>query len=140
MTYWEALDWLYTRRRAGERGTHRVRALLARLGHPEGAFPAVHVLGTNGKGSVVAYLEAAFRARGLLYGAYTSPHLLDFRERVRTHLGLVPEERVVAFVEWAKGGAWEEPPGFFDLATALAFQHFKEVGVCLLYTSDAADE
>ncbi|WP_022798980.1 bifunctional folylpolyglutamate synthase/dihydrofolate synthase [Thermus islandicus] len=131
MTYREALDWLYGKRRQGPRGTERVRALLARLGHPEGAFPAVHVLGTNGKGSVVAYLEAAFRARGLLYGAYTSPHLLDFRERIRTHLGLIPEERVVGFVEWARGEAWEEPPGFFDLATALAFQHFREVGVAL---------
>jgi hypothetical protein len=89
MTYREALGWLYARRREGGRGTHRVRALLARLGHPEGAFPAVHVLGTNGKGSVVAYLEAAFRARGLPYGAYTSPHLLDFRERIRTHLGQI---------------------------------------------------
>jgi dihydrofolate synthase/folylpolyglutamate synthase len=131
MTYREALGWLYGRRREGERGTHRVRALLARLGHPEGAFPAVHVLGTNGKGSVVAYLEAAFRARGLPYGAYTSPHLLDFRERIRTHLGQIPEREVVAFVEWAKEEAWEEPPGFFDLATALAFRHFKEVGVAL---------
>jgi len=131
MTYKEALGWLYARRREGGRGTHRVRALLARLGHPEGAFPAVHVLGTNGKGSVVAYLEAAFAARGLAYGAYTSPHLLDFRERIRTHLGQIPEAEVVAFVEWAKEEAWEEPPGFFDLATALAFRHFKEVGVAL---------
>ena len=131
MTYREALDWLYARRREGGRGTHRVRALLARLGHPEGAFPAVHVLGTNGKGSVVAYLEAAFRARDLPYGAYTSPHLLDFRERIRTHLGQIPEGEVVAFVEWAKEEAWEEPPGFFDLATALAFRHFKEAGVAL---------
>jgi dihydrofolate synthase/folylpolyglutamate synthase len=131
MTYREALGWLYARRREGGRGTHRVRALLARLGHPEGAFPAVHVLGTNGKGSVVAYLEAAFRARGLPYGAYTSPHLLDFRERIRTHLGQILEAEVVAFVEWAKEEAWEEPPGFFDLATALAFRHFKEAGVAL---------
>jgi len=131
MTYREALGWLYGRRRQGPRGTERARALLARLGNPEEAFPAVHVLGTNGKGSVVAYLEAAFRARGLPYGAYTSPHLLDFRERIRTHLGQIPEREVVAFVEWAKEEAWEEPPGFFDLATALAFRHFKEAGVAL---------
>lgn len=98
MTYEEALAWLYARRRTGERGTHRVRALLARLGHPEAGFLAVHVLGTNGKGSVVAYLEAAFRAAGLAYGAYTSPHLVDFRERIRTHLGPVPREAVVRFV------------------------------------------
>ena len=131
MTYEEALAWLYARRRTGERGTHRVRALLARLGHPEAGFLAVHVLGTNGKGSVVAYLEAAFRAAGLAYGAYTSPHLVDFRERIRTHLGPVPREAVVRFVAWAREEAWEEPPGFFDLATALAFLHFRERGVAL---------
>ncbi|BDG19528.1 bifunctional folylpolyglutamate synthase/dihydrofolate synthase [Thermus thermophilus] len=131
MTYEEALAWLYARRRTGERGTHRVRALLARLGHPEAGFLAVHVLGTNGKGSVVAYLEAAFRAAGLAYGAYTSPHLVDFRERIRTHLGPVPREVVVRFVAWAREEAWEEPPGFFDLATALAFLHFRERGVAL---------
>ena len=131
MTYEEALAWLYARRRTGERGTHRVRALLARLGHPEAGFLAVHVLGTNGKGSVVAYLEAAFRAAGLAYGAYTSPHLVDFRERIRTHLGPVPREAVVRFVAWAREEAWEEPPGFFDLATALAFLRFRERGVAL---------
>ena len=131
MTYEEALAWLYARRRTGERGTHRVRALLARLGHPEAGFLAVHVLGTNGKGSVVAYLEAAFRAAGLAYGAYTSPHLVDFRERIRTHLGPVPREAVVRLVAWAREEAWEEPPGFFDLATALAFLHFRERGVAL---------
>ena len=131
MTYEEALAWLYARRRTGERGTHRVRALLARLGHPEAGFLAVHVLGTNGKGSVVAYLEAAFRAAGLAYGAYTSPHLVDFRERIRTHLGPVPREAVVRFVAWAREEAWEEPPGFFDLATALAFLHFRGGGGAL---------
>ncbi|BDG15676.1 bifunctional folylpolyglutamate synthase/dihydrofolate synthase [Thermus brockianus] len=131
MDYREALAWLYGRRRQGERGLGRVRALLARLGHPESAFQAVHVLGTNGKGSVVAYLEAAFRARGLAFGAYTSPHLWDFRERIRTHLGLIPEEEVVRFVAWARAEAWPEPPGFFDLATALAFHHFREKGVVL---------
>ncbi|TBH20608.1 bifunctional folylpolyglutamate synthase/dihydrofolate synthase [Thermus thermamylovorans] len=131
MAYREALAWLFAQRRQGARGLERVRALLERLGHPEAAFRAVHVLGTNGKGSVVAYLEAAFRARGLPYGAYISPHLLDFRERIRTHRGLIPEGAVVGFVAWVRGEAWPEPPGFFDLATALAFHRFREEGVAL---------
>ncbi|TFU16726.1 bifunctional folylpolyglutamate synthase/dihydrofolate synthase [Thermus tengchongensis] len=131
MGYQEALDWLFAQRRQGARGLGRVRALLERLGHPEESFQAVHVLGTNGKGSVVAYLEAAFRAQGLPFGAYTSPHLLDFRERIRTHQGLIPEAAVVRFVAWAQGQSWPEPPGFFDLATALAFWHFREEGVAL---------
>ncbi|MFD3005168.1 bifunctional folylpolyglutamate synthase/dihydrofolate synthase [Thermus tengchongensis] len=131
MGYREALDWLFAQRRQGARGLGRVRALLERLGHPEESFQAVHVLGTNGKGSVVAYLEAAFRAQGLPFGAYTSPHLLDFRERIRTHQGLIPKAAVVRFVAWARGQSWPEPPGFFDLATALAFRHFREEGVAL---------
>ncbi len=131
MVYREATEWLFAQRRQGERGLGRVKALLERLGHPEEAFSAVHVLGTNGKGSVVAYLEAAFRAMGLAYGAYTSPHLQDFRERIRTHLGRIPEEEVVEFVAWAMGEAWPEPPGFFDLATAMAFHHFQRKGVAL---------
>lgn len=131
MGYREALDWLFAQRRQGARGLGRVRALLERLGHPEESFQAVHVLGTNGKGSVVAYLEAAFRAQGLPFGAYTSPHLLDFRERIRTHQGLIPKAAVVRFVAWAQGQSWPEPPGFFDLATALAFRHFREEGVAL---------
>ncbi len=129
MTYREALDWLYAQRRRGPRGLARVQAILKALGQPQEAFPAVHVLGTNGKGSVVAYLEAGFKALGLPYGAYTSPHLLDFRERIRTHRGLIPEEEVVEFVRWAQRKAWPEPPAFFDLATALAFRHFRDQGV-----------
>ncbi|PZA06631.1 MULTISPECIES: folylpolyglutamate synthase/dihydrofolate synthase family protein [unclassified Meiothermus] len=130
MTYAKALEWLYGQTRSGApRGTRRVGEVLERLGHPERRFPAVHVLGTNGKGSVVAYLEAAFRAAGIRYGATTSPHLVDFRERIRTHQGLIPEEQVTRFVEWAREQNFIEHPAFFDLATALAFEHFAKVGV-----------
>lgn len=129
--YESAITWLFAQRCQGPRGLSRIRGLLERLGHPEEAFLAVHVLGTNGKGSVVAYLEAAFRAEGVPFGAYTSPHLLDFRERIRTQKGLIPEEEVVAFVDWARGQTFPEPPAFFDLATALAFHHFRKAGVRL---------
>lgn len=132
VTYSEAVEWLYAQTRAGApRGLSRIRTLLQRLGHPEVAFPTVHVIGTNGKGSVVAYLEAAFKAAGERYGATTSPHLLDFRERIRTHLGLIPEAEVVRFVEWAQGQQFSEPVAFFDLTTALAFRHFAAVGISI---------
>lgn len=130
MTYSEALEWLYNQTRSGApRGVQRVGEVLERLGQPERGFPAVHILGTNGKGSVVAYLEGAFRASGMRYGATTSPHLVDFRERIRTHRGLISEEQVTRFVEWARGQNFTGHPAFFDLATALAFEHFAEVGV-----------
>ncbi|MFC6919055.1 bifunctional folylpolyglutamate synthase/dihydrofolate synthase [Meiothermus taiwanensis] len=130
MTYLEAVEWLFAQSRAGApRGLSRIQELLERLGHPEAGFSAVHVIGTNGKGSVVAYLEAAFKAAGRRYGATTSPHLLDFRERIRTHLGPIPAAEVLRFVEWARSQSFREPVAFFDLTTALAFQHFAQQGV-----------
>ncbi len=132
MEYAEALRWLYRQARAGRARTPaRAAALLEALGHPERTFPAVHVLGTNGKGSVAAYLEAGLAAAGVAYGVTTSPHLVDFRERVRTDRGLVPAEEVVRFVRWARSRSWEDPPTFFDLVTALAFTHFSARGVAL---------
>jgi dihydrofolate synthase/folylpolyglutamate synthase len=91
----------------------------------------VQVIGTNGKGGVVAYLEAALKASGKSFGITTSPHLVEFRERIRTHRGQIGEAEVVAFVEWAKSQGFTEAPAFFDLTTALAFKHFAEQGVGL---------
>ncbi|RIH84836.1 Folylpolyglutamate synthase [Calidithermus terrae] len=130
MTYDEAVAWLFRQTRAGgPRGLERVRAVLERLGRPEGRFSAVHVVGTNGKGSVVAFLEAILRAAGKRYGATTSPHLVDFRERIRTYRGLIPREAVVEFVGWARRQSFPERVAFFDYSTALAFRHFAEAGV-----------
>lgn len=130
MTYPEAVEWLFAQSRAGApRGLSRIQELLQLLGHPQASLPAVHVIGTNGKGSVVAYLDAAFKAAGERYGAITSPHLVDFRERIRTHLGPIPEAEVVRFVEWAGSQHFHEPVAFFDLTTALAFRHFASVGI-----------
>ncbi|GEM87667.1 bifunctional folylpolyglutamate synthase/dihydrofolate synthase [Meiothermus granaticius NBRC 107808] len=128
--YAEALEWLFGQTRAGApRGLGRIRVLLERLGHPEQAFPAVQVIGTNGKGSVVAYLEAAFRAAGVRYGATTSPHLVEFRERIRTNAGQISKAEVTGFARWARNQHWDEHPAFFDLTTALAFRHFAQAGV-----------
>lgn len=128
--YIEAIRWLNVQTRGGApRGLSRVRELLAALGHPEGKFAAAHVLGTNGKGSVVAYLEAALRQASRAYGATTSPHVLDFRERIRTHQGLIAENQVTEFCDWARSRSFQQPPAFFDLATAMAFQHFAQRGV-----------
>lgn len=125
LTYAEATDWLFAQTRAGApRGLARISELLGRLGHPERGFPAVQVIGTNGKGSVVAYLEAAFKAAETRYGATTSPHLVEFRERIRTNDGQISEAEVTRFVEWAQHQHWDEHPAFFDLTTAMALQHF----------------
>ena len=123
LPYTAALEWLFGRTRAGDERSHeRSRALLEVLGHPEYDFPSVHVLGTNGKGSVSAMLAAGFHASGSRVGLFTSPHLLDFRERVAVNSELIPPETVLEFVGWARVHA--SGAAFFDLSFLMAMQHF----------------
>lgn len=107
--------------------TGRVRRLLAALGHPERRLPPViHVAGTNGKGSTVAYLCAIGAEAGLRVHALTSPHLVRFAERIRLAGQLITDpqlEDLIARVEQANAG---EPISFFEITTVLAFQAFAE--------------
>ncbi len=112
-------------------GLERTQALLARLGNPEGDFPAVHVAGTNGKGSVVAFLESVLRAAGVKVGAYTSPDLGDPRERIRVSGVPVDAARLVELILQAVEPVeeLEEGPGRpnqFEALTAAAFAYFAE--------------
>jgi dihydrofolate synthase/folylpolyglutamate synthase len=133
------LDELAARRRFGMRqGLEVIRDLLARLDHPERELAAVHVAGTNGKGSVVALVDAVLRAAGLHTGRYTSPHLLHFNERIwldgrpvsDAALAVAAEgvERAARAAEAAGG----EPPTFFECATAVAFDLFRREGLRLV--------
>jgi len=109
----------------------RMREALARRGHPEASFPAVHVAGTNGKGSTAAMLDAVLRAAGYRTGLYTSPHLVDFAERIRIDGGTINRATVVALV--AELRADLEAAGIalthFEFATLLACEWFRQVGV-----------
>jgi len=110
-------------------GLERTRALLERLGRPEGRFPAIHVGGTNGKGSVVAFLESVFLSSGIKVGAYTSPDLGDPTERIRVGGARIPEDRLsqlileaVQPVEPLEAGPGR--PTYFEALTAAALAHF----------------
>ena len=96
------------------------------LGNPEKDLRVVHVAGTNGKGTVCHMVSAALQLAGFRVGLFTSPHLVDFRERIRINGKCIPEEAVVAFVErWhAAQGAWGTP-SFFELTFGMALDHFK---------------
>lgn len=111
---------------AYKEGLANTRALDEHFDHPHRAYKTIHVGGTNGKGSVSHTLAAILQAAGYKVGLYTSPHLVDFRERIRVNGEMIPEQRVIDFVE--KERAFFEPlyPSFFELTTALAFQYFKE--------------
>jgi dihydrofolate synthase / folylpolyglutamate synthase len=128
MTYSEALEWLYARTRSGlARGSERSRDLLEQFNNPQRAFRGVHVIGTNGKGSVCAMISAGLRAAGDRVGRFTSPHLLDFRERITVDGLEIPESEVVRFAQWAQRDRTEA--AFFDLSVVMAFTHFARTGV-----------
>ena len=125
-----ALEWLFARTRSGAaRGTERARELLELLKRPQDQFAAIHVIGTNGKGSVCAMLEAGLRSTGIRVGRFTSPHLLEFAERIQVNGSQILESDVIEFVRWAKGQRLEA--AFFDYVTALAFKYFADQHVDL---------
>ena len=103
----------------------RVERLLARLGHPEAALPSVvHVAGTNGKGSLIAFLRAMLEAAGKRVHVYTSPHLVRFHERVRLAGSLIEEAELLALLEECEAANGEEPITYFEITTAAAFLAF----------------
>ncbi|UBV42835.1 bifunctional folylpolyglutamate synthase/dihydrofolate synthase [Deinococcus taeanensis] len=121
-------EWLFTRTRAGrERGPGAAWGLLSALGRPDGAFRSVRVVGTNGKGSTCAMLEAGLIGAGVRTGRFTSPHLNDFEERIRVDGVNLNPARTAAFIDWARAHAGNA--AFFDLSLALAAQVFAQDGV-----------
>ncbi|MCM2334774.1 MAG: Mur ligase family protein, partial [Anaeromyxobacteraceae bacterium] len=112
-------------------GLERVERALDALGRPERAAPALHVAGTNGKGSTCAMAAAALRAAGLRTGLYTSPHLVAFNERIQVDGVPIGDAALAAAVQavrsacpWHEAGAPEERLTYFEVATLAAFVHF----------------
>ena len=137
MTYSEATEYLFTSAPlfqnigagAYKEGLSNTEALDAHHGHPHTKYLTIHVAGTNGKGSTSHTLAAILQSAGYRVGLYTSPHLVDFRERIRVNGEMIPEERVVRFVEEEREFFEPLHPSFFELATALAFKYFEEASV-----------
>ena len=103
----------------------RIERLLDRLGHPELRLaPVIHVAGTNGKGSVIAFLRAMLEAAGYRVQAYTSPHLVRFRERIRLADGLITEDALAAVLAECEAANIGAPITFFEITTAAAFLAF----------------
>jgi dihydrofolate synthase/folylpolyglutamate synthase len=128
--YRAALDALFARTSGGWKlGLDTTRALLASLDDPHLAFPSFHVGGTNGKGSTVATLDALLRGTGLSVGRYTSPHLVDFRERIVIDGEPVDEDVVVSFAERWMSTVERLEATFFEATTCLAFDCFARAGV-----------
>jgi dihydrofolate synthase / folylpolyglutamate synthase len=128
--YHRALDFLFVRTTGATRlGLDRMEALMEALGDPHRRLRAFHVAGTNGKGSTCATLDALLRSRGLRVGRYTSPHLVDFRERVLVAGAPIPADAVVEWVERWTPTCERLGITFFEATTALAFDHFAQACV-----------
>ncbi|HKW49669.1 MAG TPA: folylpolyglutamate synthase/dihydrofolate synthase family protein [Gemmatimonadaceae bacterium] len=128
--YAQALEYLFARTTGPFKfGLERTVALLATLGDPHRSFPSIHIAGTNGKGSSVATADALLRAKGLRVGAYTSPHLVDFRERIVVDGACISADEVTEFVERWTPLIESIGATFFEATTALAFAHFARAKV-----------
>ena len=134
MTYQQTIDYLFhvtpvfekVGAGAYKEGLSNTWAMDEHFGHPHRQFKTIHVAGTNGKGSCSHTIAAILQSAGYKVGLYTSPHLVDFRERIRVNGLMVSEEYVIEFVENER--AFFEPlhPSFFELTTAMAFKYFAE--------------
>ena len=134
MTYAQTIDYLYASQpafhlvgaSAYKPGLDNTYRLMAHLGNPHERLRAVHVAGTNGKGSTSHLLAAALQAQGYKVGLFTSPHLVDFRERIRISGEMIPEETVMQFVANQRAFLDDLRPSFFETTIALAFWYFAQ--------------
>lgn len=134
MNYQETIEYLFNSTPVFEKigakaykpGLQTTFALDYHFGHPHQKYKTIHIAGTNGKGSCSHTLAAILQSQGYKVGLYTSPHLVDFRERIRVNGECVPEQYVIDFVE--ENRAFFEPlhPSFFELTTAMALKYFAE--------------
>src|SRR4051812_13769595 len=127
--YQRALDFLFARTTGGVRfGLDRTVALLQALGNPHLAVPCFHVAGTNGKGSTVASIAAMLKYKGMRVATYTSPHLIDFRERIVVGGVPIGEDDVVRFIRDHVALIERLGATFFEATTAMAFDYIARSG------------
>lgn len=134
MNYQETLDWMFKQLPMYQRigaaaykpNLNNTIALLNLLGNPQHKFKSVHVAGTNGKGSTSHMLASIFQEAGLKTGLYTSPHLRDFRERIRINGEMIPENNVTVFIEKYREEFQKIGLSFFEMTVGMAFQYFAD--------------
>lgn len=137
MNYTQTLDFLFTAMPSFQRvggdaykpGLERIAAFCQHLGNPQRNYYTIHVAGTNGKGSVSHILASVLREAGYRTGLFTSPHLVDFRERIRVDGEMIPKQRVVNFVDKHREKMQELDLSFFEMTAAMAFDYFDQSDV-----------
>ena len=134
MNYQETLDWMFVQlpmyQRQGaaayKKDLSNTVLLVDEIGNPEENFKSIHVAGTNGKGSCSHMLASILQEAGYKVGLYTSPHLIDFRERIKINGKEIPEQKVIDFVAMNKTFFKENFLSFFEMTVGLAFEYFSE--------------
>jgi dihydrofolate synthase/folylpolyglutamate synthase len=137
MNYDNTLKFLYQQlpmyqrigKKAFKKSLDNIRTLCALLDNPQERISCIHIAGTNGKGSVAHILSSIGQTAGLKTGLYTSPHLLDFRERIRVNNLMIPESEVISFVEIIQKEIVDIQPSFFEITVAMAFKYFRDSNV-----------
>ncbi|NPA46352.1 MAG: bifunctional folylpolyglutamate synthase/dihydrofolate synthase [Chlorobi bacterium] len=135
--YEEVLEWMYGRlpyyqrqgKKAVKKDLRNINLFLEHLGHPERQFPAVHVAGTNGKGSVSSMLASVLMEAGYRTGLYTSPHLTDFRERILVNGKKISRKIIMGFIRKHKDFIEANGMSFFEVTVAMAFYYFARMKV-----------
>src|SRR6266404_818677 len=144
MTYQQTIDYLFSRlpmfsrigAAAFKKDLTNIRRLSDFSDHPYKRFKSIHIAGTNGKGSVSHMLAAILQTSGYKTGLYTSPHLKDFRERIKINGEMIPGEFVIEFTERLKPLIEEIEPSFFEITVAMAFEFFagKKIDIAIIET------
>ena len=126
-SYQETVQYLYNLQFSGIKlGLQNVSRLLNFLGDPQHKWPAIHIAGTNGKGSTAAFIFAMLQEAGLKVGLYTSPHLVDFSERIRINQDTINWNTIVDYTRMLKKEIDKNHATFFEATSAIAFQYFAE--------------
>jgi len=142
MTYAQATDWLFNQlpmyqkigKKAYKADLSNILKLAKHLNHPETKFKSIHVAGTNGKGSTSHMLASILQEAGYKVGLYTSPHLKDFRERIKVNGKMAPEDFVIDFVTKNQAFFTENYFSFFEMTVGMAFEYFskKKVDIAII--------
>ena len=140
LSYQECINWLFKQfpnyqkegKNAYKADLENISDVLSQLNNPHKKLKFVHVAGTNGKGSVCSMIASALTEAGYKTGLFTSPHLLDFRERIRINGSKIPKENVIDFCNKTQG--LECKPSFFEITFAMALGHFKneKCDICII--------
>ncbi|MEL6559231.1 MAG: folylpolyglutamate synthase/dihydrofolate synthase family protein [Bacteroidota bacterium] len=144
MTYDQVLDYLFSQlpmyqkqgKAAFKKDLTNIIALSEILGNPHQQFKSVHLAGTNGKGSCAHSIASVLQEAGYKVGLYTSPHLKDYRERIRINGEMISEEAVISFVETIRDAIRDISPSFFEITVAMAFDYFarEKVDIAIIET------